>query len=155
MTRSDAWHVARRVLGIYFVVQGLVHAAAALGMLGIVVPEGSNRFGYVSAMLLQGAISVAAGAILLRDRFEQSASASPAIDLAATKRGALQLLGVFFLVQGVASFANPTVGIFLVGTDWHFRASQFAEAAVLVISGALLVGRTSRLATVLERRETA
>src|SRR5438445_3707070 len=106
-------------------------------------------------MLLQGAIGVAAGAILLRDRFEQSALASHAIDLAATKRVALQLLGVFFLVQGVASSANPTVGIFLVGTDWHFRASQFAEAAVLVISGALLVGRASRLATVLERRETA
>jgi hypothetical protein len=106
MTSEDVWGIARRVLGVYFVVEGLLYAAGAIAMLGIVVPQGSSRAGYVSASLLQGVIGVVAGAVLLRGDIRLSGPTQIGVDSVALKRGTLQLLGVWFLVHGVMTFAR-------------------------------------------------
>ncbi len=153
MTSENVWHVARRVLGVYFVVEGLLHAAGALAMLGIVLPEGSSRAGYVSAALLQGVIGVVAGALLLRGNDRLSGATPIDVDADALKRGSIQLLGMVFLVQGAITFARAAVGAMTVLAGWQYRASEFAAAAVELSAAGLLITRPGRIATMLQKYE--
>jgi len=155
VTSESVWRVARRVLGVYFVVEGLLYAAGAAAMLGIVVPEGSSRAGYVSASLLQGVIGVVAGVILLRGNSRPSDSAPIDVDPVALKRGALQLLGMFFLVQGAITFARAAGGAITVEAGWQFRTSEFTAAAVELVSAGLLIMRPGNIARALQKYEGA
>ena len=155
MTSENAWRVARRVLGVYFVVEGLLYAAGATAMLGIVVPPGSSRAGYVSASLLQGVIGVVAGAILLRGNLRVSASTPIDVDPVAFQRGALQVVGIFFLVHGAITFARAAVGAVTVEAGWQLRVSEFAAAAVELFSAGLLIRRPGHIAKVLHKYEGA
>jgi len=156
MTSEDVWSIARRVLGVYFVVEGLLHAAGAIAMLGIVVPAGSSRAGYVSAALVQGVIGIAAGVILLCSKSaHQGHAMALGTECVAVKRGALQLLGVFFLVHGATTFARTAVGALTVEAGWTLRASELAAAAVELVSASVLLRWPGKVATALEKCEGA
>ena len=155
MTSQEAWQVARRVLGTYFIVMGLLSAPNALAMMGIVVPEGSSRVGYISAALLQAIVGVTAGLVLLRTDIHSTGSASVALDLGRVKRGALQLLGVFFVVQGADSFARAVAGALTISAGWYFRSAEFASASVQLAAGFFLIVRPRDVATLLERHDDA
>jgi hypothetical protein len=156
MTSEDVWGIARRVLGVYLVVEGLLRAAGAIAMLGIVVPAGSSRAGYVSAALVQGVIGIAAGIILLRSKsVHQGQPITLGTECVAVKRGALQLLGVFFLVHGATTFARAAVGVLTVQAGWTFRASELAAAAVELVSAGVLLRWPGKVATALKKCDGA
>jgi hypothetical protein len=144
MTSRGAWNVARRALGVFFVVEGLVVATGAIAMIGIVVPEGSRTTGYVSAALLQGAIQVVAGVLLLTNASLPADEESTA-DVGAFTRGALQVLGVYLLVKGAAAFANFLMGVSLVEAGLAFRTSQVGSAAVELAAGLLLIAKPQEI----------
>ncbi len=153
MTSQEAWHVARRVLGVYFVIQGLLYAAGAIAMIGIVLPEGSSRTGYLASALLQGAIAVTAGAILLRDTAIKTTARAVAEPLP-LKQVALQLLGVFFAVHGASSFARAAARAWTIEAGVGWQASEFASAAVQIIAAVLLIVRPAMMARVLQRYDS-
>ena len=119
----SAWHVARRILGIYFIVTGLLAASNAIAMIGIVVPEGSRTTGYISAALVQGVINVGAGLLLLWNRFPLTVEEPARAEISAMTRMALQLIGIYFFVVGTAGVARFVVDSFppLFATDRRFR----------------------------------
>jgi hypothetical protein len=141
----SAWHVARRVLGIYFVVTGFLAASNAIAMLGIVVPEGSSTRGYISAAVVQGIVSVGAGLLLLWNRFPLTVDEPSRADISATTRMALQLIGIYFFVVGAATIARFAVDLFVLSGGWTVRGSQLAGAAVEVAAGVLLATRASTI----------
>jgi hypothetical protein len=141
----SAWHVARRILGIYFVVTGLLQASNAIAMIGIVVPEGSSTRGYISAAVVQGIVSIGAGLLLLWNRFPLTVDEPSRADISAMTRMALQLIGVYFLVIGGAGTTRFVVDLFVLSGGWTVRGSQLAEAAVELAAGVLLATRASMI----------
>jgi hypothetical protein len=154
MTAEESWQLAKRVLGVYFLVQGFLYAAEALRLVGIVIPEGSSKAGYATASLLQAAIALSAGGILLRGRMQSPASTAVPGGGAA-RHVALQVLGAFFLIQGAVALARPIVDVLLVETHWSLRAAGFASAAVELFAGAMLMTRPARVATALSKYDGA
>jgi hypothetical protein len=149
MTSQEAWHVARRVLGVYFVIHGLLYAAGAIAMVGIVLPEGSSRVGYVTSVLLQAVIAAIAGIALLRGTVRRG-DVDADVEPLGLKRSALQLLGIFFLVSGSSAFAKAAVDVLTIGAGWEFRVSQFATATVEIVCAVLLIARPNVVATALQ-----
>jgi hypothetical protein len=143
-------NVGRRLLGIYFVVQGALAAAAAIGAFGIIVPDGSSRVGLVAAALAQGAIAAMAGAWLLRTALPMSQTELPTLAAAAGRHSALQLLGVFFFVSGLVTLARLLAGLDIIQA-WQFQLSDLASGAVEAAVGAILVLRARDTARVLDR----
>ena len=77
------------------------------------------------------------------------------MDLGRVKRGALQLLGLFFLIEGAQELARAAAGALTVTAGWYFRGSEFAAAAVQLLAGFFLIVRPSAIATLLERYDRA
>jgi hypothetical protein len=152
VTSRQAWQVGARLLGAYFFVEGLLYSANAIGIWGIVVPEGSRRTGYVSAALLQGAIGIVAGTILMRGKFDigDEPSTPDAFDARCV---GVQLLGVFFAVSGADALARFAAGSAVASASWFIRASELASAAVQAAAGASFIVRPRSIATVLESFE--
>jgi len=106
----------------------------------------------MAASLLEGTIALIAGTILLwRGQVQNELSASVDNDLRPLTRTALQLLGVFFLIRGAISLADPAIAVFFVGAEWSLRASQFAAAAVGLFAGGVLIMRPLQVVRVLSK----
>lgn len=129
MTSEDWWRVGSRLLGVYFVVIGALTATGALMMLGMGLPEGTQRSVVVLTPLIQGIISAAAGAWLLRGsagRTDLGQRGVSDTDAWATFRRAIQLLGIFFFIAGASELAKTALDSYFVGADWQIRAADVA-----------------------------
>jgi hypothetical protein len=146
------WHVGARLLGIYFVVIGAMTATNGLMMLGMGLPEGTNRSMAVLTPVIQGIISAGAGTWLatrsaIRSDLEQSGFS----DLNVPFRRAMQLLGIFFLITGVSEFAKTAIDSYFISADWPIRASSVASGVVNATAGALLLLMPSTVAQKLDQ----
>jgi uncharacterized membrane protein HdeD (DUF308 family) len=141
MTTDQLWNVFARLLGVYFIVEGALYLPNAVVMSAMGLPEGTSRSPLVVAPLVQGAISIVAGALLLTLTGRTPSPAPPTIDVQDGLAVALQLLGVFFVVGGISTAARPAVDMVYSGTEWQFRFGEFGPAAVGVAAGILLAMR--------------
>jgi hypothetical protein len=141
---NELWHTARRILGVYFVITGAIYLPTAITVLGFETSS-ISRWPIVVIPLIQGGIALAAGGWLL---------SGAAIAQADTRAGAwngalitiLQLLGLYFVVEGVAAATEPAVNMFFFGEAWQVRVGSLASAAVTLLAGVVLVARPSTVA---------
>jgi hypothetical protein len=141
MTTDQLWNVSARLLAVYFIVEGALYLPNAVVMTVMGLPEGTSRIALVIAPLVQGAISIVAGALLLMLAERTPGPAPAAIAGHDGPIVALQLLGIFFLVGGISAAARPAFDLVYTGTAWQFRFGDFASAAVGVSAGLLLAMR--------------
>jgi hypothetical protein len=141
MTTEQLWNVAARLLAVYFIIEGTLYFPNAVVMSAMGLPEGTSRIPLVVAPLVQGALSIVAGALLLMFAGRTSNLAPATIDVHDGPIVALQLLGVFFVVGGISAAARPALDMVYTGTEWQFRFGEFGPAAVAVAAGMLLAMR--------------
>ena len=127
-------------------------ATSALMMLGMGLPEGTQRSVVVLTPLIQGIISAGAGAWLLnRSAIRTGLEQQGVSHAGATFRRAMQLLGMFFLIEGVSELAKTGLDSYFVGADWQIRASNVVSGLVNASAGALLVLIPATIAEKLDR----
>ena len=141
MTTEQLWNVAARLLAVYFIIEGALYLPNAVVMSAMGLPDGTNRTPLIVVPIVQGAISIVAGALLLMVAGRTSNPASATIDVHDGPIVALQLLGVFFLVGGLSAAARPALDMVYTGTEWQFRFGEFGAAAVGAAAGLLLTTR--------------
>lgn len=147
MTSEDWWVVGARLLGVYFVVIGALTGTGALMMLGMGLPDGTQRWVVVMTPLIQGMISAGAGVWLLsRSAVRPVHAQESGSPTNGTFRRALQLLGIFFLLTGASELATTAVDSYFVGADWQIRASNIASGLVNASAGGLLLLMPLRIA---------
>lgn len=156
MTSEALERVGRQLIGIYFVVQGALTAAGAIGVFGVVAPDGISRAALVAATLAQSVVALSAGAWLLKSQAAQSLPTSEDLTPAARHQGhvAIQLLGVFFFVGGVIALARVLAGL-TVSQAWQWRLAELAGGAVGILAGAGLAWWPTRVQKILETRAGA
>jgi len=141
MTTEQLWHVAARVLGVYLLVVGALYLPGAIAVGGVVLPEGSSRIAFVAVPIVQAAISMLSGVLLLTMAGRTPNPAPATVDVQDQPAVALQLLGVFFAVQGMSGAVRPAIDMLYSGTSWYFRVGDFGAAAVGVAAGVVLTTR--------------
>jgi hypothetical protein len=144
MTAENLWLTARRVLGVYFVLIGLLNVPAAFAVLGY---ETANvpRWALLITPVGQGIVALVAGWWLLRSsrsvREEQGTDSKPAFFLAPV----LLLMGVYFVVEGCAAASGAAVEIYSFGEAWQIRTGNLADAAVKLVAGVVLLAKPSEI----------
>jgi hypothetical protein len=143
MTAENLWLTARRVLGVYFVLIGLLNVPAAFAVLGY---ETANvpRWALLITPVGQGIVALVAGWWLLRSsrpvREEQGTDSRPAF-----LTPALLLMGVYFVVEGCAAASGAAVEIHSFGESWQIRTGNLADAAVKLVAGVVLLAKPSEI----------
>jgi hypothetical protein len=143
----------RRLLGLYFIVTSVAYVPAALFYFGV---ENSAGPWWILPVLplAQGAIFAAAGLMLLRGQSEEAVPVGAGLVFPPVE-SLLQLLGVYFIVQGLSSGVQPGVEMWFFGETWFTRFGNFAGAAVWLSAGWILVKRPRAVLGVLSRHVTA
>lgn len=143
MTTEQLWTVAARLLAVYFIVEGTLYlpnalfvSSAAMGL-----PEGSNRLAFVAIPLMQAAIAILSGVLLLMLAGRMRMTAPATIDVQDGLAVALQLLGVFFVVGGLSAAVRLAMDMLYIDSTWQFRLGEFSSAVVGVAAGLLLATR--------------
>jgi hypothetical protein len=139
MTAAEWWAVGSRLLGLYFIVMGAVTAAGALMMLNIGLPDGLDRSLVVAVPLVQGAITVGAGIWLVKQSGRDPLPHRAASPAERPFERALQLLGLFFLIEGLSAVLSTGIDASFVGMDWQTRAGQLSTGLVYGIAGGAFV----------------
>jgi hypothetical protein len=150
MTSTQALQIGKRLLGTYLLVQGLILSAGTLGVFGYELPPGGSRIGLVAATALQGLIAVVAGIVLVRARIEYVPPVEFSVEPFKFVHPTVQLLGVYFLVEGLWALTRPAVAILFYSTAWQTRISDFVAALVAVFAGLILIARPARIADALQ-----
>ena len=73
----------------------------------------------------------------------------PAVDVL------LQLVGVYFIVEGAATLIRPAVDMMLFTQSWWARFATFMQGAVLVAGGYALIRFPQSVLKVLTKQPTA
>ena len=146
--------VLRRLLGLYFVVWSFGYIPSALTFLAVDSSVGVRRWPVLVVPLLQGTVFCMAGLTLLRRHSEQpvplgSSIVFPAVD------ALLQLVGVYFIVEGGASLMRPAVDMMLFTQSWWARFGTFMQGAVLIAGGYALIRFPQAVLKVLTKQTTA
>jgi hypothetical protein len=166
MTHSGMFAVGARLLGIYFVIDGL----AALPMLGSIynIPlelQTSRALLYVIGVL-QILIMVAAGLALIyryRSAMLQDGEKFPATDQPFT--AGLQLLGIFFALSGAVHLA-ASIAMNIAshssdfdnagsGINWIAQLRHFAPHAFQMIAGLIVLRWAIQIVALLSRQTSA
>lgn len=139
----------RRLLGLYFVVSAVAFVPSALFYLGVENTAGPSWI-LVAIPLAQAIVFAVAGVLLTRERaplvpIESGLVFPPVPSL-------LQLLGVYFIVEGLSSAARPGIDMLFFSESWWARVGNFAGAAVWLAAGWMLVSRPSVVADTLSDR---
>jgi len=150
MTTTEVSRAGQKLLGMYFLVYGLMALPNTLGVFGIEFPPGSSRVGAVSASAVQGVIGIVAGLVLMRTKIESDRT-TESIESLEWERSLLQLLGLYFLITGAWALARPAVAMFFYSTAWQTRVSDFVAALVAVAAGLILIMRPKQMANALKR----
>ena len=140
MTARDWWLVGCGLLGVYFIVTGIVTGSGALMMTAMGLPEGSNRAVAVSVPLVVGGVFVVAGILLVRQApvVATAASQAPPDLFSQPLRVGLRLLGIYLLVAGCGTVLGTAVQSYFVGSAWQFRAADLIAGAVDLVAGGML-----------------
>jgi hypothetical protein len=137
---TNQWvHVARQTLAIYFFVVGLLYLPDILSAFGTPA-EGNSVWMLVVILLCQVVIAIGAAVVLFRitPRIDSDvASAMPMI---------IQLLGIYFVVEGLTRVVVSGGNALMFTATWQVRMSDFAGAIVGVGAGLLLVMSPRRVA---------
>ena len=151
MTKEDLWYVAARLLGVFLIVEGGLYVTGAFSAAGIGLPDGSNRLMFVLAPILQGVVSISAGAVLIN--IGRSVSFSSASSIASVPVDAvsvpLQILGIYLLVSSLMAATRQAVDMTIASRSWHFGVGAVASAGVGLGAGVLLIARPGQIARVL------
>jgi hypothetical protein len=142
----------RRLLGLYFVVSAVTFVPTALFYLGIQNPSGPWWI-MPAVPLTQAVVFAVAGWLLSRERaphvpVEGGVVFPPVPSL-------LQLLGVYFIVEGFSSGVRPAVDMLFFSESAWSRFGNFAAAAVWLAAGWILVSRPNMVADAVSRRTRA
>jgi hypothetical protein len=144
MPPDQLWSSARRILGVYFLIEGALHIPAAIMPLGYEA-GGLPRWPLVLATLGQAGIALAAGWWLVRA--PAPAPSDPTMDLKQEFIApALVLMGVYLGVSGLAVLATETVNAYWFREAWQLRTGNLAGAAVTTAAGGLLITRPALIA---------
>jgi hypothetical protein len=133
--------VLRRLLGLYFVVSAVAYVPTALFYLGVENTAGPSWI-LVAIPLAQAIVFAVAGILLSRERapllpIESGGLVFPPIP------SLLQLLGLYFIVEGLSAAARPGIDMMFFSENWWARVGNFAGAAVWLAAGWVLVSRPS------------
>ena len=140
---------------MYFLAHGLILVAGTLGVFGYGLLPAGSRVGVVAATALQGLIGVVAGVVLLRARIDNGSPTELSVEPAGLEHPTLQLLGVYFLIDGLWALTRPGVAMLFYSTAWQTRVSDFVAALVAVFAGLILIARPARIAESLKGFRTA
>lgn len=159
MTAVQASQVGQRLLGTFLLVTGFSTSVGALSLFGFEVEPGNSRTWFVINAVLQGAVSVAAGVILIRrrvehDRDEVTDAVGPEAFISVLPP-LLQLLGLYFVVVGLESLTRPVLGILWVGSAWQIVAGEIGAAIILLAAGVRLVAYPSKVSDLLSKWRSA
>jgi uncharacterized membrane protein HdeD (DUF308 family) len=142
--------MARTAVGLYFLVTGALYLPAALYALGIESPP-AHKWVMWAVPLIQAAVAFAAGWYLVKARPVQAE-----VEESSRTRNVLslfvQLLGLYFVVDGVAAAARPLADMLAFSEAWQLRAGSLASAAVQLVAGAWFLVRTRRVVALIESR---
>jgi hypothetical protein len=151
MTSRQILQIGKQLLGIYFLVRGLMQLVGTLSMFGIDLPPGSRRVGLVAASALQGVIAVSAAIALLRGRLDGQASSESPLAKVRFEPPVLQLIGVYFLIEGLWALTRPAVATFLYSSAWQIQLAELLAALVAGSAGLFLILRPAPIARSLRR----
>ena len=151
MTSRQVLQVGKRLLGIYFLVRGLMQLVGTLSMFGIDLPPGGRRDGLIAATALQGVIAVSAAIVLLRGRFDGQASSESPLATVRFEPPILQLIGVYFVIEGLWAVTRPAVATFLYSSPWQIQLAELLAALVAGSAGLFLLIRPNQIAASLRR----
>jgi hypothetical protein len=161
MTAAQASQVGQRLLGTFLLVTGFSTSLGALAIFGFENPAGESRTWIVIISVLQSAVSVAAGVILIRRPVEddldqdQVTDASSPEALSNVLPPLLQLLGLYFVVVGLESVARPVIGILWVGEAWQIVAGEIGADIILLAAGVRLAAYPSQVSDLLSKWRSA
>ena len=152
MTNEELWHVAARLLGVYLIVEGALYMTGGLSAAGMGLPESSNRLMFVLAPILQGVVSIGAGALLIGAGRRTSlssavSSVSVPVDSVAV---ALQLLGIYYLVHALVTAMRGVVAMTLYSQSWLNWGADVSGAALSAGIGVILIARPGLISRTLE-----
>jgi hypothetical protein len=161
MTSTQILVIGKQLLGIYFLVNGLSHLVGTLQLFGMVWDTGISRSVVAAVTVLQGTVFVLAGIILLRGKRDPDADAGampmpmPLEASANFVQPTLQLLGVYFFVEGLWNLVRPVERLIMGGYEWVIFGSDVLVASVVLGLGAVLIGGSSRVAELLKTFRSA
>jgi hypothetical protein len=159
MTSTQILVIGKQLLGIYFLVGGLSQLVGTLQLFGMVWDPGISRSAVVAVTVLQGTVTGLAGIVLLRRRRDPDADAGgmpmPLEASANFVQPTLQLLGVYFFVEGLWNLARPVERLIMGGHEWVIFASDSIVASVVLGLGSVLIGGSSRVAELLKTFRSA
>lgn len=130
--------ILRRLLGLYFVVSAVAFVPAAFFYFG--VENSPGPWWILPAIpLAQGVVFAVAGFLLIR----QASRVVPAEqDLVFPPvQSLLQLMGVYFIVEGLSAVVRPAVDFWFFTETWFARFGDFAAAGVWLVCGWILLKR--------------
>lgn len=128
-------NLLRRLLGLYFVVAALAFVPAALFYIG--VENASGPWWLLPAVpLAQGVVFGTAGFLL--SRLPRPAVPVETRVVFPPMESLLQLLGVYFIVEGLSSAVRPGVDMWFFSETWFSRLGNLAGAAVWLVAGWIL-----------------
>jgi hypothetical protein len=133
-------------LGIYFIVMGAITGVGALMMINMGLPDGMDRSLVVAVPLVQAGITAGAGIWLVKQSGRDALLHSAATPATHSFEGALQLLGLFFLIEGLSAVISTGVDASFFRTDWPTRAGQLSAGLVYGVAGGALVFRPEKVA---------
>lgn len=145
MPSDQLWITIRRALGVYFVVTGLITAPQIFMSFVFEPPEGTSRWLIPVTVVGQCAVALIAGWWLVRGAAIGAEAGDTALPHGALKI-VLQVLGIYFLVEGAAAGAEWVTALLVISQSWEISAEHFAEAAVRLAAGLLLVTRPTAIA---------
>jgi hypothetical protein len=139
-------HVARQTLAIYFLVEGLLFLPNVLGAFGT---PGLGSREWILALIPFSQAAVAIGSALVLLRRTRAVELTGAGDVAFAMPFILQLVGVYFVVQGLTRLVVLGPDLWLFWTSWQVRLSDVLAAAVALGAGLVLVAKPARIVAVL------
>jgi NADH:ubiquinone oxidoreductase subunit 4 (subunit M) len=139
----------RRLLGLYFVVSAVAFVPAALFYLG--VQNAAGPWWVMPAVpLAQAVVFAVAGLVLVRQRARHLAADGGVVFPPVPSL--LQLLGVYFIVEGASAAVGPAVDMLFLSEGAWARFGNVTAAAVWLVAGWTLVRRPQMVADAVSSR---
>ena len=145
MPSDQLWIAVRRALGVYFLVSAAAGVPGGLASLGAEPTDSTSRWLLPVVILGQMAVMGIAGWWLVRgavSRTENAETVWPPHGL----RIVLQVLGVYFAVEGGLAVVEWIASGLLMSESWEFAAGKLVSAGARLAAGLVLVARPTAIA---------
>lgn len=151
MSRDDLFKVGARLLGLYFLTNGVASIPAVVGAYEAALSSKMEHPSvYVASAGFQAlALIVASIALLLRNRLKLQSADERKPNGDALLVG-IQLLALYFAVSGGIWLVRGTASTLMSEASWIFRVSDIVPAAIETLVGVVMGLRASAVAKFLE-----